>query len=215
MGKTVEAKKGDCVISIASAAGFADWHTVYDAPENADLREQRPDPHILVEGDKVFVPDIKPMEITLKAGHTYLIKTKSLWALVQLNLNDPAGNPYAGKKWELRVSGKVFSGTTDDKGGLKQKVDPGAKEGDLTLYLDDKKKLEWTIDIGGLDPIDTISGVQCRLNNLGYNTGADAMGTLGPGTTHALRDFQNDNDLPVTGEITDETRKKIREEHQS
>src|SRR5437867_4630138 len=197
MSKTVEAKKGDCVISIASAAGFADWHTVYDAPENADLRKKRPDPHILVEGDKVFVPDMKPMEITLKAGHTYLIKTKSLWATVELALNDPSGNPYAGKKWELRVGDEVYKGTTDGKGGLKQKVPPDAKEGDLTVILDDKHKLEWTIDIGGLDPIDTISGVQCRLNNLGYNTGADAMGTLGAGTAHALRDFQNDMGLKV------------------
>src|SRR5438552_3502450 len=119
MGKTVEAKKGDCVISIASAAGFADWHTVYDAPENAELRKKRPDPHILVAGDKVFVPDMKPMEITLKAGSTYLIKTKSLWALVELKLNDPSGNPYKGKKWELRVAGQVYKGVTAADGGVK------------------------------------------------------------------------------------------------
>src|SRR5947208_516691 len=160
MSKTVVAEKGDCVISIASANGFADYHTVYDAPENADLRKKRPDPHILVEGDKVFVPDMKPMEITLKAGHTYLIKTKSLWANVELMLNDPSGNPYKGKKWELRVQDQVYKGVTGDDGAIKQKVPPDAKEGDLTLFLDDNdatKKMEWTIDIGGLDPIDTVS----------------------------------------------------------
>src|SRR5437016_5895328 len=129
MGSYVTATKGDCVISIAAAAGFANYKTVYDAAENADLRKLRPDPHILVEG-----------------------------------------------------------GT---------------------------QKLEWTIDIGGLDPIDTISGVQCRLNNLGYSTGKDATGTHGPGTTHAVRDFQNDNGLPVTGEIDDAFRKKLQEEHHS
>jgi N-acetylmuramoyl-L-alanine amidase len=215
MGKTVEAKKGDCVISIASAAGFADWRSIYHAPENAELRKKRPDPHVLAEGDKVFVPEMKPMEIKLKAGHTWLIKTRSLWATVELLLNDPAGKPYSGKKWELKVKDKVYSGTTTDKGGIKQKVAPDAKQGDLTMYLDDKKKLEWTIDIGGLDPIDSDSGVQARLNNLGYHTGADQYGTLGRGTAHALRDFQNDHGLPVTGKLDDNTRKRIKEEHQS
>src|SRR5437879_5438783 len=148
MGSFVTAKKGDDVISIAAAAGFANWKTVYDAPENGDLRKQRPDPHTLMEGDKVFVPDLTPLTVTLKAGHTYLIKTKQLWATVDLIMNDPSGNPYAGKKWTLKVAGKDYSGTTDDKGKITQKVPPEATQGELTVFLDDKgeQKLEWTVD---------------------------------------------------------------------
>lgn len=217
MGRVVEAKKGDCVISIAKAAGFADWKTVWNHKDNDGLRGKRDDPSVLHPGDKVYLPDFKSMTMTLKAGRKYKIKTKQLKASVQLFLNDPAGTPYADKQWELTVGERLYKGKTDAKGFLAQDVSAEAREGNLTLFLDEKceKKLEWIVDIGSLEPIDTVGGVQARLNNLGYHTGDDEPGTLGPGTKNALSDFQNDHELPVTGEIDEATRSRLKDEHKS
>jgi len=46
-----------------------------------------------------------------------------------------------------------------------------------------------------------VRAVQSELNNLGYNAGP-ADGVFGPTTRGAVRTFQNDNGLPITGEVT-------------
>jgi hypothetical protein len=217
VGKTVVAKDGDCVLSIAKAAGFADWHKVYDAPENESLRKKRPDPSTLCAGDRVFIPDFEALTVTLHAAGAYTIHTKSILAEVDLCLNDPSGNPYAKLSWELKVKDRLYKGTTDAEGTVKQKVPADALEGVLTLYLDAKKKKKktWTIDIGGIAPINTDAGVQGRLSNLGYDCGADEKGKLGKGTEGAIHNFQNDHGLEPTGKLDDATRAKIQEVHNS
>ena len=49
-----------------------------------------------------------------------------------------------------------------------------------------------------------IASVQAELQRLGYNPGG-VDGSFGPRTRRALIDFQQDNGLPVTGEIDEET----------
>ena len=211
MSKTVVATASDSIISLAQAAGFADWHVIYDAPENAALKKKRPDPGVLQAGDQVFLPDFDALTVTLKAPGTYTIHTKSIYAEVHMLLSDPAGKPYANKNWELKVGDRIFKGRTDAQGTVKQKVPATATSGELTVFLDAKgeHKVSWEVAIGGLDPIDSDAGVQGRLNNLGYNTGADEHGKIGKGTQRAIRDFQNDHGLPVTGKVDAATRAKL------
>ena len=215
MSKTVVSKAGEDIISIAHAAGFADWRVVYDAPENADLKKKRPDPSVLQEGDQVFLPDFEALTLTLSCPGSYTIHTKSIFAEVHMLLNDPSGKPYANLNWELKVGDRIFKGTTDAKGTVKQKVPANAHEGELTLLLDAKgeHKLSWVVEIGGVDPIDSDAGVQGRLNNLGYHTGDDDKGTVGAGTQSAIRNFQNDHGLEMTGQIDDATRRRLKQEH--
>jgi N-acetylmuramoyl-L-alanine amidase len=217
MARTVTAKDGDCVISLAKAAGFADWRTIYDHPENAALRRKRPDPSTLVAGDVVYLPDFQPLEVTLAAGSTYTIHTKAPHAKVDLLLSDPAGKPYKRKRYELKVGENVYKGRTSAEGKLKRKVPADAKEGELAIFLDDAAgtKVEFVIELGGLPPHDTQAGAQVRLHNLGYSTGDDERGKHGPGTERALRAFQQDQELPVTGELDAITRDRLRSEHKS
>ena len=53
-------------------------------------------------------------------------------------------------------------------------------------------------------------GAQGRLRNLGYSVGA-IDGVLGRRTDEALRAFQLDHGLEVTGELDDATRAKLAE----
>ena len=217
MGRVVEAKEGECVISISKEAGFADWKTVYQHPKNEKLRQTRPDPSILVAGDQVYVPDFQPLTVTLKAGSTYTIHTKAPHAKVDLVMSDPNGDPYKRVKYQLKVGDNTYTGRTTSEGKIKRKIPAEATEGHLTLFLDDSGDtvLEFVIELGGLPPHDTHEGVQARLNNLGYATPDAEKGKPGPGTAHALRDFQTDHQLPVTGVLDDVTRDRLRTEHKS
>jgi N-acetylmuramoyl-L-alanine amidase len=57
MSKTRRAKQGEHLSTIAAEEGFADFHVIFDHPNNARLGELKRDPHVLFPGDEVFVPD--------------------------------------------------------------------------------------------------------------------------------------------------------------
>ena len=62
--KTVayQVKKQDSLWNIVKANGFPpnDWKKVYDAPYNARLKKERPDPNVIFPGDVVYLPKYKP-----------------------------------------------------------------------------------------------------------------------------------------------------------
>jgi hypothetical protein len=68
MPKKYIVKKGDSLSRTADAHGFRNWKTIYDAPENAELRAKRPDPHLILVGDTVMIPDPKPKAEVVKSG---------------------------------------------------------------------------------------------------------------------------------------------------
>ena len=77
-------------------------------------------------------------------------------------------------------------------------------------------ELTRTVLIGHLNPLsdtndDGISGAQARLVNLGYGTG-EIDGQTGPMTLAALREFQANHELEVTGELDQATIAKLAEE---
>ena len=44
-----DVKPGDCILSIVDAKGFF-WETLWEHPENGELREKRLDPNTLLPG---------------------------------------------------------------------------------------------------------------------------------------------------------------------
>lgn len=68
MPKKYIVKKGDSLSRIADEHGFRNWKTIYDAPENAELRAKRPDPHLILVGDTVMIPDPKPRPEVVTSG---------------------------------------------------------------------------------------------------------------------------------------------------
>ena len=55
-------KPGDCMASIAVEHNFL-WETLWNLPENAALKDSRQDPYVLLPGDQVFIPELRPKEV--------------------------------------------------------------------------------------------------------------------------------------------------------
>ncbi len=71
------------------------------------------------------------------------------------------------------------------------------------------------LSLGRIDPVSESSGVQARLNNLGYRCGK-LDGVLGPKTRAALMKFQASAGHPdPNGELDEQTRDLLKEKHGS
>ena len=77
------------------------------------------------------------------------------------------------------------------------------------LYVG-KRREEYVLNLGHMDPLNELIGIQKRLNNLGFHCGP-ANGVLGPRTTDALKTFQKKHNLPESGEADEATKNKLTE----
>jgi N-acetylmuramoyl-L-alanine amidase len=122
--------------------------------------------------------------------------------------------PRANTPFVLDVDGRRQQGTTDDDGRIDVPIWPGARQGQLTLDPGTPRESTLLLDLGHLDPPDTIEGAKHRLQNLGYGCGnVDDEETAG--FRAALRTFQEASGLKVTGELDAATRAALRERHGS
>jgi hypothetical protein len=201
--------EGDCILNIAAQNGFP-WDKIWNHPNNADLKQRRNDPNVLLPGDIVHIPD-KTLRIESKSTdqcHEF-VKKVSL-AQVRLRLLDAKRQPRASIPYTATVDGVDFSGQTDGDGYLILNVPPTAR--DLILRVTDGQRTEaYALPLGAIDPIDSLTGVQQRLANLGYP--CTPTGSLDEVTTIALRAFQTETSLPVTGAIDETTRQKLQQMH--
>ena len=111
----------------------------------------------------------------------------------------------------MDIDGTATDKQLDGDGRLEMPIPPNARHAVVTL-----KRANHTIELllGGVDPIDSMSGVQGRLQNLGYKID-DPLGTDGESTYRALEDFQSRYGLTPTGEADDATRAKLAALHES
>lgn len=202
-------KQGDSVIRLADIHGLYSA-TIWNDPANAELTAQRKDMNELLPGDVVVVPDKTPKQVPAATGKTHVFRRKGIPALYRLRLFD-VDQPRANQAYTLTVDGTRYEGTTDADGLLEQYVPATARAGELVIGLD---SLTIELDFGHLDPITALSGVQKRLNNLGYFCGTPD-GSLNDDTVIALCDFQIRFGLEETGEADEPTIAKLAEIHDS
>jgi hypothetical protein len=201
-------QKGDCLSSIAADHGFRDWKVIYNAPENADFRKKRPNPNVIHPGDTLFVPekDLKEESCATDQKHSFKAK-KARWVF-RLLLRDDGGNPLANVPFELQLSGMhPVKDKTNGEGLIEVPIE--AKTGGGVLLVMGERL---SVELGELDPVERVRGVQQRLNNLGYGAGP-VDGIAGPLTRRALYAFQFDCGLETSGKMDDATRKKLVEQH--
>jgi N-acetylmuramoyl-L-alanine amidase len=202
-------KQGDSVIRLSEVHGlFA--VTIWDDPANAELKAKRKDMNELMPGDVVVVPDKTVKQVPAATGKLHVFRRKGIPALYRVRLLDVEA-PRANQSYKLTVDGTLYEGTTDENGVLEQYVPASAIAGQLVIGPDE---LTIELDFGHLDPITEISGVQKRLNNLGYLCG-EPDGLLNDDTIIALCDFQIRFGLEETGEADEPTLAKLAELHDS
>jgi hypothetical protein len=199
-------QQGDSVIRLGDRYGF-DPDTIWNDSANAALKEKRKDMNELVPGDEVTVPDKRAKTVDAAAGAVHRFRRVGIPAYFRLQLFD-ADEPRANQSFALTVDGNVYSGTTDADGILQLYLPASSREGILLIGPDD---FTVEIDFGHLDPITEISGVQKRLNNLGFFS--SESGELDDATRDALADFQYAAGLDDTGEPDDATLAKLAEVH--
>jgi N-acetylmuramoyl-L-alanine amidase len=197
-------EQGECLASVAAQHGF-DWRTLWDHPNNADLKKKRKDPNVLFPGDVVFVPEKEIRKEKLPTGKRHRFVHKGVLETLRIRLIDELDRPRAKIAYELRIGDESRYGTTNEDGELIEPIPPHTREAKLNIGGEDI-----TLRIGDLDPPDTISGAQARLTNLGYDAGP-SDGIAGPRTGEALRHFQEAFGIEPTGELDDKTIAELRD----
>lgn len=203
MSTDYEVSQGDTIPSIALDTGFF-WETIWNFGENANLKSKRKNPNILYEGDIVKIPDLKTKSDSKATGTSYKYKRKGEPIKITIKLLKSDGKPRANEAYVLDLDGKQFKGNTDGDGQIKQKIPGDCKGG--TLSLKDGKEV-MPVQVGMLDPIDQISGVQHRLSNLGFD--CDPTGELDDQTVRALQNFQAENNMQITDKIEESLKSKL------
>jgi hypothetical protein len=205
--KRYTVKQGDCISSIAFKYGFFP-DTIWNDSKNSDLKQRRNDPNVLFPGDEVWIREKEHKEESCATEKRHRFKRKGVpeFLIVQLKIDD---EPIANEPYVLEIDGALSEGRTDGDGKVEITIPPNANKGKITLR---ESGDEYELELGCLDPITEISGVQARLRNLGFECGP-IDGKLGSKTQSALREFQKHNKLDATGDLDDETRQKLKESH--
>src|SRR5678816_4352786 len=186
--------QGECLNSIAAEYGFV-WKTIWNHADNADLKELRKDPNVLLPDDVLVIPDKKVKEESCATEKSHKFKRKGVPAVLKIRLLNN-GQPRKNFGWKANLGGTWQEGKTDGDGNVEIKLAPGCDSGILKL----ENGTEYQLQLRELDPVDSVSGVQGRLNNLGYDCG-EVDGKMNETTTESIKGFQGDYELKVDGMI--------------
>lgn len=231
--------QGESVMSIAEENGFL-CETIWNHPKNAALKAKRGDPDVLMPGDVLHIPDRGEKKDSAGVGQCHNFRRKGIPAVVRLVLRRPkketdekvgreAFDPSEYKEPEVKpaedepmsdVPYKVYAdgkavkeGKTGGDGKIEAGIPPAASN--VWIVLDPGTPGERTVNLNirAMDPIEEISGVCKRLNNLGYPCPIEERITQP--VADALRAFQRKNGIEETGEADGNTRDHLKKAHGS
>lgn len=207
--------QGEHLSQISAKYGFLDYRTIWNHPQNADLKALRKTPNVLLPGDTVHIPDKSEKQASRGTGQLHRFQVPSQRLFLQIALKDWANQPVADTECELQLEGKAIPLKTDAAGRIKVPI--SITEAEATLTFKDPMvpfDLLVPIKIGHLDPVDSASGQMARLSNLGYITRhlEDVDDIV---MARTVQEFQCDAGLPVTGECDAVTQNKLKEMHGS
>jgi peptidoglycan hydrolase-like protein with peptidoglycan-binding domain len=229
--------QGEYLSKIAKDNGFPDYLTIWDHPNNAQLKQQRQNPNVFYPGDHVFIPDKEQRHESgsTEKRHTFVVKKQTL--KLRLVLEDVYEKPIAGARCALVVEDRVSQPTTDGTGKIQLEIPLDAQNAMLVVRSNNTpfQNIPIPIKIGRLDPVDKISGQIARLNNLGYFAGdidqaQQASAATGNGSGRggsgnrvdqasadqfrsAVEEFQCDHGLKVDGICGPVTQAKLKHAH--
>ena len=207
-------QQGEHLTQIADKYGFRNYETIWNHPDNAQLKAARQSPNVLLPGDKIpSGKSDKKTGVPTTQKHRFQLAGRPLF--LHLALRDFDNQPLANTKCELTVAGAKTPLTTDANGHIKVPIPASAKDATL-VFKDPLVPFDLTvpIKIGHLDPVDALSGQKARLSNLGYITQPleEVDATV---FARSVQEFQCDLGLKVTGVCDAATQSKLKELHGS
>ncbi len=182
-------QQGEHLSGIAREKGFRNFHTIWDNPNNAALREKR-DPHVLFPGDKLFIPDLESKTEQRSTGAAHVFAVNATRIFLRLKVLDINNQPVKTVSCDAFVGVKPPDKVTTDSTGLMDDLnplDPNVQIGQLVVHVQPptpppskdnptpvappETPINFDLRIGALNPETKLSGQQARLNNLGYFAG--------------------------------------------
>lgn len=174
-------KQGDYLAKLAYKFGF-DADAVWGDDKNADLRQARSDHNILAPTDILYIPDPDdPVPITLQTGTTNSFVSSVPTKIVTIRFMD---DNLASQSCTIAELDYLIGLTTDSEGILEFEAPVTLKVATVT-FPEVEGGATCACGIGQLDPINTLSGIWQRLQNLGY---VDHGLAFDPTNVEAIRD---------------------------
>jgi hypothetical protein len=159
-------RQGDYLAKLAYKFGF-DADKVWNDPANAQLRQRgqlSQDPNMLYPTDMLYIPYpiVPPVMQSLTTGTTNTFTSDPPTVPVTIQFSDSVLASQAYTVQEL----EELSGLTTDANGTATFSVPVTLEA-VTISFTDSGEL-FSYNLGCLDPIDKLSGIYQRLQNLGF-----------------------------------------------
>ena len=242
--QSITAQQNDTIASIATAHRVIDWRDTWNEnratlnrahPCVLYKKDQDRSPEGRRSNSDVVVIERVPRTVARPTGaeHHFITESPDLYLRFRV-LNDRFES-IASFTYTLEVDRRRLQGSQDRNsenspsanGVISEKISNRASSARLTIVYKETPTSEDTtkvyqLAIGKLNPVSAanapnqqcLTGVQARLNNLGYLCG-DVDGTIGPLTRLALQRFQRRmlGDAAVTGQSDAATQAKLHEVH--
>jgi len=216
MSKKHTVLQGESVSMIAKRYGFPSWQSLYDHPDNQEIKKLRPDPDLIFPGDEIVIPDRIKAIFKAKLNEKQTFRSKAKKSVIKLKIGAIGGKIWADRKVELQVDGQIIEAKTDDQGIAQFKLPKRhSQKAILNIYtVKETSKPSYSVEVklGHLDPITELTGQQARLSALGFD-----CGLLSPKTNKryekAVEDYQQAMGLKVDGICGPETQKSLEKEY--
>ncbi|KAF7774759.1 hypothetical protein PMAN_a3334 [Pseudoalteromonas marina] len=194
--------QGETLLRIAKQYGYQTSKALYNHPSNAEFKALRPDPNLIYPGDKITIPPKKEKFIPLRTNsiNSFVVQNEKEYFRLQVSYDD--GDDVTGKRVVLSIGSQTIDTVLQSDGLIEVELNNNdALTGTIDLYLNEGETTptkSFNVQIGNLDPIDTLSGVQGRCNMLGFDCGT-VDGVNGAKTKAGVREFQQAQQLQVDG----------------
>ena len=203
---TYTVRSGDTLWAIGEKFSLP-WEKIWNAPQNDQFKKDRGNPNILYPGDELVIPDREQRDESGGTEQKHSFK-KPGKARIRIAVLDLDHEPMAGVEFKFVRSSEVLAeGSTGSDGIAELKL--AKRAGGISLVL---PWGEFPVEVGELDPANTVRGIQQRITNLGIDAGP-IDGIYGPLTRAGIVAFQRIEGIDETGEPDEDLIKKLRERH--
>jgi hypothetical protein len=165
----------------------------------------------LYPGDVLTIPDPRPGHESLPTDSRHIFRRKGSPAKLSIRITEN-GEPRSLVPYTLTIDDLLpRTGITGADGSINEGIPPLATKAVLVVGQGEDV-VEYDLDFGHIDPIDEVTGAQGRLQDLGYFIG-EVDGQSGPELELAIRKFQIQQGLNVSGQLDTATRAALQKEY--